>query len=378
MSQSSSSSRGARKAVDPVKKSVTMRKKVLTKNMDDVSQSDTSDSDTHQTKNSQSTRSSMGEPAQQSMATLPATANRLFQEAKEQIELSGNTDIATKHKVLENLAAMYEIVLRLSESRQTLQIQLEKARAHSIDQVLAKEREYASRLVELAESVKSLDVRPSVSEILTEVKSLRQLIVFDVLDQLSHNLQQQPPQTVEITKQLQESSNKLAEIVEESKTRASYAEMAARLEKKKKPTNQQPNHSIIVSSKIEKDTSEDVLHKIREAANAHDNLKIDDAKNKDPLVIIKNVLTYNSDDDIQVSIKTQNKEALKDIQDEDYRAIVKYRRKARNPHECHVIMQVSPKVWRALTVAERVHIDLQRCQVFDQSPLVQCTRCLGF
>ncbi|CAH2263559.1 jg10896 [Pararge aegeria aegeria] len=80
----------------------------------------------------------MGEPAQQSMATLPATANRLFQEAKEQIELSGNTDIAIKHKVLENLAAMYEIVLRLSESRQTLQIQLERARAHSIDQVLAK------------------------------------------------------------------------------------------------------------------------------------------------------------------------------------------------------------------------------------------------
>lgn len=382
--------------------------------MDDVSQSDTSDSETQTTMTSHSSRRhSICEQTQQSLAALPATANRLYQETKEQIEQIENMETAIKGKFLENLSAMYEIVLRLSESRQTLQIQLEKARANTTEQVLAKEQEYAGRLVELAEGVKSLDVRPSVNEILTEVKSLRQIIVFDVLDQMSNNQQQQLPHAAEFTKQLHESTKKLTEIIEETKKNVSYAEIAAR--PAEKVFSQQPKHSIIISSKIEKDSSEDVLNKIREAANArvsgvkveqirkaknkkvviscssknslndikeklktNDNLKIDDAKNKDPLIIIKNVLTYNTDEDIQTSLRTQNTDALKHINDNEYRATVKYRRKARNPHECHVVLQVSPKVWQALTKIERVHIDLQRCQVFDQSPLVQCTRCLGF
>ncbi|CAH2227951.1 jg24594 [Pararge aegeria aegeria] len=177
----------------------------------------------------------------------------------------------------------------------------------------------------------------------------------------------------------------------------------------------QPRHMIIVSSKDEKNTSEDVLTRIRKVADAkksgltvetvrkarnqnvviscesesaltrlteklknEDKLRIDPAKNKDPLVIIKNVLAYNTDEDILASIKSQNKEALKDIADNEYRAVIKYRRTARNSHETHIVMQVSPKLWQRLTTMGRIHIDLQRCLVADQSPLVQCTRCLGF
>ncbi|CAF4950783.1 unnamed protein product [Pieris macdunnoughi] len=35
-------------------------------------------------------------------------------------------------------------------------------------------------------------------------------------------------------------------------------------------------------------------------------------------------------------------------------------------------------MWRALTTAEKIHVDIQRVWVEDQSQLVQCTMCLGF
>ncbi|KAJ8729094.1 hypothetical protein PYW07_006790 [Mythimna separata] len=63
---------------------------------------------------------------------------------------------------------------------------------------------------------------------------------------------------------------------------------------------------------------------------------------------------------------------------QELRARVRYRRRVRNPHECHVVLSVSPQGWQKLTDAGRVHVDLQRVQVLDQSPLVQCIRCLRY
>ncbi|CAK1553836.1 unnamed protein product [Leptosia nina] len=74
----------------------------------------------------------------------------------------------------------------------------------------------------------------------------------------------------------------------------------------------------------------------------------------------------------------QNKNITSSIAEEDFRVKEKYRRRARNSHEEHVVLQVSPKLWSALTTAGKIHVDLQKVYVEDQSPLVQCTRCLGF
>lgn len=76
-------------------------------------------------------------------------------------------------------------------------------------------------------------------------------------------------------------------------------------------------------------------------------------------------------------MKSQN-ENIGDVKTEDFRASVRYRRKARNPQENHVVLQVSPQIWQRLTAARKMHVDLQRVSVQDQPPLVQCTRCLGY
>ncbi|CAG5057030.1 unnamed protein product [Parnassius apollo] len=83
-----------------------------------------------------------------SPASLSAKANRLYQEAKTQMEQSGNIKTSIKETVLSNIAGMYEIILRLSESRQTLQVQLEKSQAENAATLLKREWEHAEQLSE--------------------------------------------------------------------------------------------------------------------------------------------------------------------------------------------------------------------------------------
>ncbi|CAG5057706.1 unnamed protein product [Parnassius apollo] len=86
--------------------------------------------------------------SESSPTSLSAKENRLYQEAKTQMEQSGNIKTSIKETVLSNIAEMYEIILRLSESRQTLQVQLEKSRAENAATLLKLEREHAEQLSE--------------------------------------------------------------------------------------------------------------------------------------------------------------------------------------------------------------------------------------
>ncbi|GBP97793.1 hypothetical protein EVAR_90926_1 [Eumeta japonica] len=48
------------------------------------------------------------------------------------------------------------------------------------------------------------------------------------------------------------------------------------------------------------------------------------------------------------------------------------------PLECHPVLEVSPALYTRLIKTGYVYVGLQRRPVWDQSPLVQCSRCLGF
>ncbi|XP_045486512.1 uncharacterized protein LOC123689600 [Pieris rapae] len=175
-------------------------------------------------------------------------------------------------------------------------------------------------------------------------------------------------------------------------------------------------YSLIVEPGEETETAEDTVQKIRCSLNARDNgFKIEkltkikggkvvigcgteeerarvreriahvqngitakELNNKHPLVIFKNVLRYNTLEDIKKALKIQNKATTGNLPGEDWVMTEKHRQNARNTHECHVIVQVSPGMWKALTRAQKVHIDLQRVWVEDRSPLVQCATCLGY
>lgn len=176
-----------------------------------------------------------------------------------------------------------------------------------------------------------------------------------------------------------------------------------------------PKFSVIVGSKNVIDTSADVIEKLRGALDARrsglkierlrrvrdakvvlscaskeemeklseqlkndKNLTAEVAKNKKRLVVLKNVMAYNTDDDIRTALAEQNRHLLEDLSADETAVEVRYRRRARNQQECHAVLQVSPELWQRLTSAGRVYIDLQHVRVQDQSPLVQCTRCLAY
>lgn len=311
------------------------------------------------------------QPKTATAQTHIVAANKYLQEAKSQLDQSGNMKTTIKESVTKCLRGLYDIVLRLNEKLQDQQpVEVPSDRVD-----ISKEFDRQHRMAE--ETNKKLE----------EIKS----------------------QITEINKTQQD----IYKLTTENKT-YTYADA---LTGKKPSTIQrtEPCHTIIVTSTEESDSSEDVLEKIRRTVEAKEgevyvdrirkaknkkvviscnteenleaikkriqtnqHLQAEKAKNKDPLIIIRDVLTLNTDEDVENAIKKQNNHLIKDIPEEDYRVTVKYKRRARNQHENHVILQVSPKVYQRLVAAGTVYIGLQKRAVKDQSPLIQCTKCLGF
>lgn len=175
-------------------------------------------------------------------------------------------------------------------------------------------------------------------------------------------------------------------------------------------------HSIIVTSKNENDTGEEVLEKVRKAVEARegwvkvdrvrkardrkvimgcrskeerekvikrleekgDTLIVEEVKNKDPLLILRDVLSVHSDAEVLDALRKQNKAVFDSLNNEEDKMQIKYRRRARNPHNTHIVLSVSPKIWSRAVAAGKMRVDLQSVRVEDQTPLVQCTRCLGY
>lgn len=175
-------------------------------------------------------------------------------------------------------------------------------------------------------------------------------------------------------------------------------------------------HSVVITAQDDTETGEEVLSRVRRAVNAKEGgvyvekvrkakdrkiivgcktveerkklkdkivssgerLNVEDIKNKDPLVILKDVFGYNNDTDILAAIRKQNPSLFKDLDEQGNKLEIAYKKKTRNPHTSHIVMRVSPKLWQRLVEAEAVRVDLQRVRVADQSPLVQCSLCLGY
>lgn len=122
------------------------------------------------------------------------------------------------------------------------------------------------------------------------------------------------------------------------------------------------------------------LDKITQSLRECSSINVEEAPPRNPLIEIRDVLAANTDEQILQSLRTQNKHltGTLDMRTEMETARVRYRMPARNPLQRHVVLEVSPLLWRCLTEAGRIYIGLQHRWVRDRSPLVQCSRCLGY
>ncbi|CAG9785876.1 unnamed protein product [Diatraea saccharalis] len=91
---------------------------------------------------------------------------------------------------------------------------------------------------------------------------------------------------------------------------------------------------IIISCKNEQETNI-----IKEKIEASEDLSAEKVKNKDPLVIIKDIKFKMTDKDIRSALKNQNPDIYIGEKQEEEEIKIKYRRKTRDTERCHVIAQ---------------------------------------
>ncbi|GBP26445.1 hypothetical protein EVAR_85947_1 [Eumeta japonica] len=124
-------------------------------------------------------------------------------------------------------------------------------------------------------------------------------------------------------------------------------------------------------------TKED-MEAIQNKMRSRKEIKVEAAKAANPLLIMKGVMAYHKDADIIENVLAQNKHLVKDINLKEVTIRVRYRKRARNQLQCHPVLELSPSVHKRFLEAGKLYIDLQKVAVYDQSPLVQCAKCLGF
>lgn len=364
----------------------------------------------------------------------PAAIRRLSLEA-------GSPPKPPSGKYLDRLAEAKACVVRaktnLTNSR-NLKAEIKTAVVDSVDRLyqLVKESELAKGKNTQKKQTESEKETRKGDEERIEGRSLEEIIKLlkenkDNIRIIKENLEKQSQdasgtsvtttkvlaEVLEIRHASEETGKKISTLQESLpniETLKTYANVAAAIPRRQLP-EQTALHSVVVTAKDETETGDEVLNRIRKAVNAKEGgvqverirkakdrkvivgcrteeerrkikerisregeLIVEDIKNKDPLVIMRDLLQHNSDGDVLKALRNQNKSIFNGVNKEDDRMEIAYKRRTRNPHTSHVVMRVSPKLWLRMVEAEAVHIDLQRVRVGDHSPLVQCSLCLGY
>ncbi|GBP85086.1 hypothetical protein EVAR_51205_1 [Eumeta japonica] len=100
-------------------------------------------------------------------------------------------------------------------------------------------------------------------------------------------------------------------------------------------------------------------------------------KSQEPKVILK-CSTKEDMEAIQNKMRSRKEIKVEAAKAANLLIMKGYRKRARNQLQCHPVLELSPSVHKRFLEAGKLYIDLQKVAVYDQSPLVQCAKCLGF
>ncbi|XP_052757615.1 uncharacterized protein LOC128202212 [Galleria mellonella] len=175
-----------------------------------------------------------------------------------------------------------------------------------------------------------------------------------------------------------------------------------------------PNYAVLIESADPSKTSEDVINQVKQNVNVIDlgigvnrvtkikNQKVIMAcgsqeersalqeairqkctqisarSTKDRLPQIKLVGVINSltDSQIEKAVISQNRHLLGSLPPNSQVRVLR-RTKGRTQEFKNVILEVSPSIWKIIQ-GQKLYIDLQSVPAVDQSPLIQCYKCMGY
>ncbi|GBP86162.1 hypothetical protein EVAR_57866_1 [Eumeta japonica] len=284
--------------------------------------------------------------------------------------------VGAKHRRIGG-AGIGEFALRLKESRLRYMIELGREKARR-----ARELETAEKMLEKI-SQDSLDrvlkLEPKIYKMAVEISSTRNILghndVPEKLDAIQKVVESRPvPQPI------------------------NYAEAAAKPKPKIKETGNAeeiepeprsgPSHTLIISSKYENRLADQVGNMLRSVVDAREmRVAVDRAKNQkvvlscssaEDIKKIEDRIRIYLDEDIIKSLRIQNRHIFHGLDWGRVRVKACYRRRARNDFECHSVLEANAELYDRLIGAGYIYMGLQRCSVWDQSPLVQYSCCLGY
>lgn len=139
-------------------------------------------------------------------------------------------------------------------------------------------------------------------------------------------------------------------------------------------TRKAKNQKIILSCATRED-----MDVVKRQITGKDDLKVQEPKPGNPLVCLRGVEAYHSDAEMEGLLWSQNRTILHGIEAGSQTLKLRFRKRARDPVICHPVFELSPELWKRFTHGEaKVFCGLKRVPVEDQSPLVQCSKCMGY
>ncbi|XP_045541817.1 uncharacterized protein LOC123723284 [Papilio machaon] len=133
------------------------------------------------------------------------------------------------------------------------------------------------------------------------------------------------------------------------------------------------NQRVIVSceSEVEQRSFSEALRQADETLSAKQ------LPNKPPLLKLIGLAKDLNDAQVVEALLKQNRSLIDNIPVEQRYIKILKRTKGRNDILTNVIMEVDPKMWRTL-LDQRVRVGFQVLVARDQSPIIQCYKCLGY
>ncbi|XP_045780291.1 uncharacterized protein LOC123877532 [Maniola jurtina] len=369
---------------------------------------------------------------------MPRLANTLLQKTKTRLEESRNLHRDIREDVISGLHGLQEMILRLADSRNRHIAEKEKQRAGYERRLAQMEAKHGASLLEVDKRHLELmaEAKLKIEHTFKEVEAVRHL-VYELQDQVKkYSVGTDPtaPCPVLEMRRVQEDiaalrldvgtltmtleENKVQEPrVTEQPQGAPWAQKTfATILKTPKPSTQPgPNFPLLVESADPRDTSEDVVKAIKSSVDviglgvgvssirrrknqkvvltcdsaegrsklqtalkdASQKLTVAQITTKRPLLRLPGVINDTSDAQVVEAIMRQNTGTLGEAVLLNENIKVVRRTKGRTKDISNVIIEVSPGLYKTL-LDMRLRIGYQVIVAQDQSPIVQCYKCMGF
>lgn len=363
----------------------------------------------------------------ESVQDAPHRANCLLRSTVAELEKSRNLNRDIKDAVLAGVHGLHGLVLRLADSRSRHIAEKEHVRAVSEKRSALQHKIHADRLEAITSDLKSgLDeMRRTTTKAMQEAEAARR-----VVEEMSGWLGAQPEQeatSLRLVGRLLEEAHALREECSGSPMPSAGGlgpVRAAGALQRSAGEGPPPmsvsyahaaRHPLMIKSRNPIHTGDDILKHIKENVDVislgvgvngvrkcrdggvaisvesarerevmegairalGDDYSVSEPRRRDPQLRLVGVVAELADARLEEALLRQNEGLLQCVPGAERSIKVVRRIKGRNAGLNNVVVSVSAGVWRAL-LERRVRLGYQVVVARDQSPLMQCYRCLGF